>query len=811
MTRHTVYAIILYKIYFIHSLFVYGRIRKVIKNKMAQSREQFQLTECPMIPLRGAVAFPGIPISLELERKMSINAFEEAEGNGGPIFLLPQKNPIEAAPKSDEFYGIGTICRIKQFVKLSSGNVRIIVEGVARGEVLTLFEPRVKGRTWKATVIPRNTVGDDDASTKAAMNEAKDALADYAAVIPEISNELLSEADSITEGGSFADFVAANLFGSIQDKMRILKETDAFERLVELSTVLSEQAELAGLQKEVHKKVKKRVDRNQKEYYINEQIKVLKAELGEDAEDGEIDKYKELISKSAMPSDSKEKLLKEAGKLSRMPFNSAEYGVICNYLDVCLELPWGEKTEDRNDIALAREVLERDHDGLEKVKERILEYLAVRKLAPDVKNQILLLVGPPGTGKTSIVRSIAEAMNRSYVRVSLGGVRDEADIRGHRKTYIASMPGRIISGIKRARSKNPVMLLDEIDKLTRDSHGDPASALMEVLDAEQNKEFRDHFVEMPFDLSDVMFIATANTLDTIPAPLLDRMEVIELKSYSLSEKLSIAKRHLIPKQCERHGLTKKTFKISDSAIKELIECYTREAGVRKLEREIASLCRKAAKKLVEDGNASISITGKNLSEFIGSRKLIPEKVSEKNEVGVVNGLAYTELGGTLLKVETAALAGSGKIELTGSLGDVMKESAKTAVTYIRANAEKLGIESDFYSKKDIHIHFPEGAVPKDGPSAGVTMVTALVSELSGKPVRSSVAMTGEVTLKGKVLPIGGLKEKTMAAYKSGVKTVLIPKDNVKDLEEIDKTVREGLNFIPCETVSDVLRHAVVGC
>ncbi len=779
---------------------------------MALYTEHVKFTECPMIPLRGAVAFPGTPISLELERKMSVSAFEEAEKSGGEIFLLTQKNPIEPSPKADGFYSMGTLCKIRQFVKLSNGNVRIIAEGKVRGEALTLFEPRIRGGAWRASVAPRITVGTDDAGAKAAMNEARDALARYASSIPEIANDLLSEADSITDCGAFADFIAANLFGSIQDKMRILKETDAFDRLIELSCILSEQAELAGLQREIHKKVKKRVDRNQKEYYIAEQIKVLKSELGEDSEDNEIDKYKELISKSDMPAGAKEKLLKEAGKLSRMPFNSAEYGVICNYIDVCLELPWGIKTEDVNDIAVAREILDRDHDGLEKVKERVLEYLAVRKLAPDVKNQILCLVGPPGTGKTSIVRSIAEAMNRNYVRVSLGGVRDEADIRGHRKTYIASMPGRIISGIKRAKSKNPVMLLDEIDKLTRDSHGDPASALMEVLDAEQNKEFRDHFVELPFDLSDVMFIATANTLDTIPAPLLDRMEVIELKSYSLNEKLSIAKKHLIPKQRERHGLTAKTFKISDAALKELIECYTREAGVRKLEREIASLCRRVGKKLIEDENVkSVSITGKNLSEYIGGRKIIPEKVSEKNEVGVVNGLAYTELGGTLLKVETAALSGSGKIELTGSLGDVMKESAKAAVTYIRANAESLGVEADFYSKKDIHIHFPEGAVPKDGPSAGVTMVTALVSELSGRPVRSSVAMTGEVTLKGKVLPIGGLKEKTMAAYKSGVKTVLIPKDNVKDLDEIDKTVRESLKFIPCETVSEVLKHAVVGC
>ena len=808
MTTRAFYDIIRNK-----NLLYYGKYsiaERFFELKMAA--EHLNLIECPMIPLRGAVAFPGIPISLELERKMSVSAFEEAEKSGLPIFLLTQKNPIEASPKSNEFYGIGTVCRIKQFVRLSNGNVRIIADGETRGEVVALFEPKVKGRAWVARVTPRNTFGNDDASTKAALVEAKDALAEYAGSIPEIANELLAEADNIGDSGRFADFVAANLFGTIQEKMRILKEIDAFDRLVELSVILSEQAELAGLQREVHKKVKKRVDRNQKEYYISEQIKVLKAELGEDAEDSEIEKYKEAISKSAMPKEAKEKLTKEAGKLSRMPFNSAEYGVICNYLDVCLELPWGDKTEDRLDIALAREILERDHDGLEKVKERIIEYLAVKKLAPDVKNQILCLVGPPGTGKTSIVRSIAEAMNRNYVRVSLGGVRDEADIRGHRKTYIASMPGRIINGIKRAKSKNPVMLLDEIDKLTRDSHGDPASALMEVLDAEQNKEFRDHFVEMPFDLSDVMFIATANTLDTIPAPLLDRMEVIELKSYSLNEKLSIAKKYLIPKQCERHGLTKKTFKISDPALKELIECYTREAGVRKLEREIASVCRKAARMLIEEESVkSVSVTGKNLAELIGGRKLIPEKVSEKNEVGVVNGLAYTELGGTLLKVETAALSGSGKIELTGSLGDVMKESAKAAVTYIRANAEKLGIEEDFYSKKDIHIHFPEGAIPKDGPSAGVTMVTALVSELSGKPVRSSVAMTGEVTLKGKVLAIGGLKEKTMAAYKSGVKTVLIPKDNMKDLDEIDKTVREGLEFIPCETVSEVLHHAVVGC
>lgn len=763
----------------------------------------------PMIPLRGAVAFPGIPISLELVRRVSLNALGEETKSDGKIFLLTQKNPVETSPDINGFYGIGTLCKIKQYVKLSNGTVRIVLEGEMRARVERLTAPLMSG-FWRAAVTPLYTEENVGAEINAAISEVREALGEYTSRLPATSEGFLAEAERIKDGGMLADFIAANVLGDVDGKMRILNEASVFERLIELSAVLTEQTELIGFQKEITEKVEARVDRNQKEYYISEQIKTLKAELGDDDEDSDEEKYRELIASSKMPDDAKERLLSEVGKLSKMQYRSAEYGIMCNYLDSCLELPWNKKTNDRCDIALASKILERDHDGLEKVKERVLEYLAVKKLAPNVKNQILCLVGPPGTGKTSIVKSIAEAMNRNYVRVSLGGVRDEADIRGHRKTYIASMPGRIITGLQRAKSQNPVMLLDEIDKLTRDSHGDPASALMEVLDPEQNKEFRDHFIELPFDLSDVMFIATANTLDTVPAPLLDRMEIIELKSYSTDEKLEIAKRHLLPKQRERHGLTAKTFKITDSALRELIECYTREAGVRKLEREIAALCRRAAKLIACGDVGSVSVNGKNLPEFIGGRKILPEKISDKNEVGVVNGLAYTELGGTLLKVETAALSGSGKIELTGSLGDVMKESARAAVTYIRANAVKLGIEEDFYSKKDLHIHFPEGAIPKDGPSAGVTMVTALVSELSGKPVRSDVAMTGEVTLKGKVLPIGGLKEKTMAAYRSGVKTVLIPKDNMKDLDEIDKSVRAGLKFIPCETVSDVLKHAVVG-
>ena len=492
-----------------------------------------------------------------------------------------------------------------------------------------------------------------------------------------------------------------------------------------------------------------------------------------------------------------------------MPFGTAEASVLRNHIDVCLELPWDKKTADRLDIAKAKKILDRDHDGLEKVKERILEFLAVKQLAPDLKNQILCLVGPPGVGKTSVAASIATAMNRKYVRVSLGGVRDEADIRGHRKTYIASMPGRIMKAITDAGVSNPLILLDEIDKLTRDSHGDPSSALLEVLDGEQNKAFRDHFVEFPFDLSECLFIATANTYEGIPRPLLDRMEVIELKIYTKREKLEIAKHHLVPKQLKRHGLTHRSFKIRDGAITEIIDFYTREAGVRNLEREIAALCRKAAKQLLETGAGSVSLTENNIVRYLGPRKLLPEAISPENEIGVVNGLAYTELGGSLLKIEVAVLEGSGKIEITGSLGDVMQESARLAVSYVRSIANDYGIPTDFYKTKDIHIHAPEGAVPKDGPSAGVTMVTALVSALTGRPVRRDVAMTGEITLRGKVLAIGGLKEKTMAAYSAGAKTVLIPADNMRDLPELDPLARENLTFLPCHTLAEVLETALV--
>ncbi len=778
---------------------------------MAVYNEHTEVIECPVLPLRGAVSFPGVPLSVEIERKISLKAFDEACKNNLPILLLTQKKIIDPAPSAEDFFDVGTVCRVKQYVRLANGNVRLIADGIARAEVLSLTKSRSKEGAWHSKCVLKRILCEENTEIKAVRAEAEIALEEYASVVSDLSPKLLAELVSVNDIGEYADIVAANLFVDYEAKMKVLKETDPEQRLIGVIATIKEYTEIAKLQSSINKKVRSRMDRNQKEYYLSEQLKVIRSEMGEDAEsDPDIDVYKEKISAAELPEEVQSKLMKEASKLSRMPQNSAEYGVICNYLDTCLELPWNKKTKDRVDLTAAERILERDHEGLEKVKERILEYLAVRKLAPKLRNQIICLAGPPGTGKTSVARSVAEAMKRKYVRVSLGGIRDEADIRGHRKTYIGSMPGRIIEGIRRAGTKNPVMLLDEIDKLTHDAHGDPSSALMEVLDSEQNKEFRDHFIELPFDLSDVLFIATANNLDTIPAPLRDRMEIITLKSYSLNEKLSIAKKHLIPKQLEKHGLSKKNFKITNPALTELINGYTHEAGVRNLEREIASLCRKAAKRLVEDPSCEkVEINVNELAEFLGPKKVIPETIDDTDEVGVVNGLAYTELGGALLKVEVAAMPGSGKLELTGSLGNVMKESAKTALTYIRSHSSEWDIPSDFYKKKDIHVHFPEGAVPKDGPSAGVTVVTALVSELSGRPVKNTVAMTGEVTLRGKVLPIGGLKEKTMAAYKAGVKTVLYPKDNEKELSEVDKTVREKLEFIPCANVSDVLGYALI--
>ena len=561
------------------------------------------------------------------------------------------------------------------------------------------------------------------------------------------------------------------------------------------------------IESKIRQRVNSRMNRNQREYYLREQIKVIQEELGEGASDTE--EFAARIREAKLPPEVAAKLNKENDKLAKIPYGAAEATVIANYLDTCLEIPWNTTTKDRVQFSAVQKVLDADHTGLEKVKERIVEYIAAKQFSPELRNQILCLVGPPGVGKTSIASSIAKAMNRKYVRLSLGGVRDEADIRGHRKTYIGAMPGRIINALTQAGVKNPLILLDEIDKLTRDTHGDPTSALLEVLDAEQNKSFRDHFVELPFDLSDCMFLATANSLESIPRPLLDRMEIIELGIYTKSEKIAIAKNHLIPKQFKRHGMTKKMLRITDDALTEIIDYYTREAGVRNLERKIATLCRKAGKIFLEKEIKALTINAADVKDYLGVRKLLPEQIEECDEVGTVNGLAYTELGGTLLRVEVAILEGTGKIETTGSLGDVMKESAQIAVSYVRSVAKEYGIPTDYYKTKDIHIHFPEGATPKDGPSAGVTMVTALISALTGRAVCRDVAMTGEISLRGKVLAIGGLKEKTMAAYTAGVRTVLIPHDNLRDLEEIDPTARQSMTFVPCKIAQDVLSVALV--
>ena len=701
----------------------------------------------------------------------------------------------------------------------------MVVEGVCRASLLSA-ETDEDGIPV-AAVLGKTVEVDshNDTAIEAIMREVRGSFDEFVSRMPKVSPELALSVHSITSPGLLCDFIASGVLMDVHDKQTVLEQYDPVVRLTTLAVILARETEVVKTEADIRQKVQSNIDRGQREYYLREQLKMIYAELGEgrdseaagglyDEDDDEIAEYMNKIRDAALPEEVEAKLIKETKKLAKTPFNSAEAGVLRNYLDVCLELPWNKRTEDRVDVELARRILDRDHNGLEKVKERILEYLAVKQLNSELRHQIICLVGPPGTGKTSIARSVAEAMNRSFVRVSLGGVRDEADIRGHRKTYVGSMPGRIVGALTQAQVMNPLILLDEIDKLTSDAHGDPSSALLEVLDGEQNKAFRDHFVELPIDLSSCVFIATANTLETIPAPLFDRMEVIELRSYSRHEKLAIAKDHLIPKQRARHGLTTKQLRINASAVTELIDFYTAEAGVRSLERQIAALCRKAAKRIVEAERSGeelgcISIKAKNIAEYLGPRKLLPETIRDNDDVGEVNGLAYTEVGGDLLHIEAVAVPGTGKLELTGSLGDVMKESAQAAITYIRAHASELSVEPDFYKKKDIHIHVPEGAVPKDGPSAGVTIATALASELSGRAVRRDVAMTGEITLHGKVLPIGGLREKAMAAYKTGVKTVLIPRSNLRDLEEIDPVVREKLNFIPCSRVSEVFGEALI--
>ena len=772
---------------------------------MAHYIEKLEKLTLPLVVLNGTVAFPAITVNFELSDKANVAAVEAANSVNSFIFIVSKRQISNDPIEFDKIFNIGTVAKIKQSIKTPEGKTRVIAEGFSRG---TVEEYRNFANYRVAEVICKTLTLEDPDSIRveALTREALAAVEKMSGFLPASSKEVISTIKTIKNPGALADFIASNILVRHTDKQEILSCFEPIERLQRLIIILEEETALLECESAIHKEVRARLNRNQKEYYMREQLRVIKEELGDV---GEADEYFERIADMDIDPEIKLKLVKDAERMARLPFGSAELSVMRTYFDTVLDIPWNASTKDRTDIAAASKILERDHDGLEDVKKRILEFLAVKELNPDLKNQIICLVGPPGVGKTSIASSIATAMKRKYVRVSLGGVRDEADIRGHRKTYVGAMPGRVINALIQAKVNNPLVLLDEIDKLTRDAHGDPTSALLEVLDAEQNKSFRDHFVELPFDLSNCFFIATANTLDTIPRPLIDRMEIIEIKIYTKREKMSIAKNHLITKQLKRHGLNKRTLKITDSAIEEIIDFYTREAGVRNLERTIASLCRKAAHKIVSEKVKSVTVDAKNIASYLGERKYLPERIDECNEIGTVNGLAYTELGGDMLKIEVSALEGTGKLELTGSLGDVMKESAHIAISYVRSIAKEYDISTDFYKTKDIHIHAPEGAVPKDGPSAGVTMVTALVSELAKIPVRRDVAMTGEITLRGKVLAIGGLKEKTMAAYNAGVKTVLIPHDNLKDLNNIDPLARENLQFIPCKTLDDVLKNALV--
>ena len=774
---------------------------------MSSYIEKAEQLSLPVIALRDTVAFPSAPINFEISDDESIAAAEEANNGDSFVFLVRQTVLNDREIHLGELSKVGTVARIKQFVKSGDGDVRILAEGFSRASVLSYHRTADYVRAdllCKAITLPENGGIRGEAAIRGVFAATQKVFRFLSAS----GTDIVRSAKNLRDPGLLADFLAANILLHPDDKQQVLECYDPLKRAELLIFLLEKESDILALEHDIHKQVHERIEQNQREYYLKEQLRVIEEELGDG--DSEIAEFERRIRKAKLPTAVEEKLLKENRRMSKTAFGSPEANVLRNYLDVCLELPWNAKSKDRLSIAQVKKVLDEDHDGLEKVKDRILEYLAVKQLSPDLKNQIICLVGPPGVGKTSIASSIARAMNRKYVRVSLGGVRDEAEIRGHRKTYIGAMPGRIMTALTNAGVNNPLVLLDEIDKLTQDAHGDPASALLEVLDPEQNKIFRDHFVEIPFDLSDCFFLATANSLDTVPRPLIDRMEIIRLDIYTKREKLSIAKNHLYPKQLKRHGLSKRMLRITDGGFDEMISYYTKEAGVRTLERTIAELCRKCAKKFVENEEQKrITVDETNLSEFLGPRKLLPECIEQENEVGVVNGLAYTELGGDLLKVECAVLEGTGKVELTGSLGDVMKESAMAAISYVRSIAKEYGISTDFYRTKDIHIHAPEGAVPKDGPSAGVTMTTALVSALTGYPVRSDIAMTGEISLRGRVLAIGGLKEKTMAAYAAGVRTVLIPKDNERDLQNIDPLARDNLTFIPCSRLADVLKEALI--
>ena len=762
----------------------------------------------PLIPLRGLTIFPNMVIHFDVGREKSIAAREEAMVKGQYIALCTQKDVKTEDPKEDEIYEVGTLASIKQILKLPGESVRVLVEGEKRVKILEYkeYDPYI--------LVEVEVVEDDDCEItdehEALMRLAKDIFSQYVKISGVLPPEVVGNVEDIMEPGRLGDVISSYISLNGEKKQEILESIDEKVRLENIIEILKKEIDIIRLEKKLNQKVKKKMDKVQKEYYLKEQLKVIQEELGEDDEDKKaIKSYKSKINKAKMPKEVKEKALSEVNRLKTVGGYSSEGGVIKSYLDWLVELPWSKETKDILDVEKAKKVLDDEHYGLKDVKERILEYIAVKSISKSPKGPILCLVGPPGVGKTSIARSIAKAVNRNFVRMSLGGVSDEADIRGHRKTYIGAIPGRIIYGLKQAGSKNPLFLLDEIDKISNSYKGNPADALLEVLDAEQNATFRDHYLEVDFDLSKVMFIITANTLETIPRPLLDRMEVIEVSGYTTEEKFNIAKKHLVPKELKEHDIEGK-IAFSDKALYSIIENYTRESGVRNLERKIARVIRKAIKEIVEENKKKINITVNHIKKYLGEEVYRIDEIEDKDKVGVVNGMAWTAYGGDTLPVEAVVMPGNGKLILTGQLGDVMQESAKAAYSYVRANCEKYGIDVDFYKNKDIHIHAPEGAVPKDGPSAGVAMITSMVSALSGRPVRHNVAMTGEITLTGKVLPIGGLKEKTLASYRAGIDTIIIPKKNKKDLDKVPKNVLNNIKVITAEEISTVLENAIIG-
>ena len=762
----------------------------------------------PVIAMRGLNVFPRMNTSFDLERPISVHALERAMENGEEIFLVTQREIGVEQPEEKDLYEIGTVARVTQILRVSDRVLRVMMEGACRARLKRLWqrEPFLQAQV---ELIDEPATSRHSKRTEAMLRQTYASVTEYAELAQKLPDDVYAAILSTNDPGYLADFIAQQLNLRYQDKQDILDELRPLPRLQRMNEILRREIEVTAMEQDIESKVRSRVGKIQKDFVLREQIKVLQNEIGEGGEDEELDEYREKISKAHLSEEVERKLLKDVDKLAKQPFGSAEASVLRNYLDTCMEMPWGEETKERASVDAARKILDRDHYGLQKVKERILEFIAVRQLNPEAKGQILCLVGPPGVGKTSIALSVAKAMNRKVARLSLGGVRDEAEIRGHRRTYIGALPGRILAGMKQAGVKNPVFLLDEIDKMTSDMRGDPSSALLEVLDPEQNNTFSDHFLELPFDLSKAFWITTANVLGDIPRPLMDRMEIIDFTSYTEEEKVQIAKRYLVPKQIKENGLKPSQAKFSDAVLRHIIEGYTRESGVRSLEKTIGTVCRRIGKSLLMNDEVPLSVSVKNLEKLLGPVKFLPETVHKDDEVGIVTGMAWTQVGGEVLETEAVAVKGKGRLLLTGQLGDVMKESAEAGVTYVRSRADVLGIDADFYANMDLHIHLPEGAIPKDGPSAGITMATAITSALTGKAVRHDVAMTGEITLRGTVLPVGGIKEKVIAAHRAGIKKILLPEENKRDMDEVPQSVKKDVKFVFVHHMDEVLAQALV--